>query len=257
MWLDYDKAIAIVRYCLTLDYDKWTWDDMVGRPGSSPFGCVLQCVKTQLPSSRWLEAGFYIGRELRRRYSFKRKAWSTHNWAGEVTQILNTIAANVIDCERRPPSPVDDNNPSSMNLAAPLSNGFVQWKLFRQRSPAPAESGIYLFSYYDDMPEAEVCPLNRNVIYIGYSGHPKNRRTIANRLDEFEQTALGKIGHSTGWTYRTEFVKDWSSLLVFHNTYVSWKTYSRDSEHPRTLEKSLIADYLSQWGERPFLNRAS
>ena len=258
MWCDYQRARAVIEHYLTLDFDKWSWDKMVGRAECNPLGCMLQCIDTQIPTSRWLEASFYIGRELRRRYPFKLSASKSHDWASEIEPILELIVEKVRDFELLPSPTFDETEFVPLETSALQPSGFVTWRLFRRRHPAPDQPGIYLFGYFDGLPDAEVDPLSRNVIYIGYSGHQKNRRTIAQRLDEFERTAHDEIGHSAGWTYRTEFVKDWPSLVLFRNTFISWKAYSRESdENPRELEKSLIAAYRSNWGKRLLLNKAN
>ena len=256
-WIDRGQAKAVVAEFLGRGYGNWFWDDMVGRPDRGSLGCVLQHIQTNLPVSRWTEAGFYVGRELRRRYRNDKRAWDAMSWDTEFDTVLETILDGIRACERTAPPALATVEPAEWNPTADVQpNGFVPWRLFRHRHPMPNQHGIYVFAYFEGLPEQEANPLSKSVIYIGYSGHQQNRRTIAQRLDEFEQTALGELGHSAGWTYRTEFVSDWECLMLFRNTYVTWKAYGRETaDHPRDAEKQLIAQFRTMWGERPFLNR--
>lgn len=255
-WIDRDRAKSVVAEFLERGYGNWFWDDMVGRPQQGPVGCVLEQIQCDLPASRWLEAGFYAGRELRRRYPNDRRSWNSRNWTAEYDAILDAILEAVRECERRNPPTLTEAEPAWLPSSGVQSNGFVPWRPFRRRNPVPQQHGIYIVAFFEELPERDADPLSEHVIYIGYAGHLRNRRTIAQRLDEFEQTALGELGHSAGWTYRTEFVRDWESLMLFRNTHVTWNAYDQDkAEHPREAERSLIAQFRSMWGERPFLNR--
>ncbi|MBI1902050.1 MAG: hypothetical protein HYS13_13185 [Planctomycetia bacterium] len=103
------------------------------------------------------------------------------------------------------------------------------------------------------MPPDSVVPLDQEVIDIGMS-----KRSIRQRLDGFEQTALkpcrGK--KSSAWKYRNEFVQDYDELINFAGLFVSWRTFPWSlNEGVFDYEQRLLREYRDKWGRRPAINQ--
>ncbi len=256
MFTDRISARKVVVEFLGRGYGNFFRDDLIGTPSQGPFGCVLQYQDCGLANSRWQEAGFVVGRILRQKYPNGKTAWNAQNWSLEIDPILDLIAVGAARCAALPLPSLDETEPSYVPGTEPQSSGFVPWRLFRKRSPVPSQGGVYVFAHFSGLPEPVVDLMSRAVIYIGYIGHDKNRRSLNQRLIEFQQTAHGLLGHSGAWTYRTEFVPDWASLQLFRNTYVSWRVF-QPGERPTAnqFEQDQIKRYSQKWGKRPFVNR--
>lgn len=256
MLVSADLARAAIVEFLSRGYGNHFWDDLVATLNQGPHGCVAAALGTKLPESRWPEAGFYAGRKLRHRYPNGKAAWNARNWAAEVDTILELIRETIEEIcgVPEPHYPLALYEPR----ANPLANGFAGWRHFLQRAPVPRRPGVYILAQFDALPPAIVEPLASEVVYIGYTGRPTRRRTLEQRLQEFEDTAFGGLGHSAGWTYRTELAKDYAGLRNFAGIFASWKAFADDDmvvEDPDTLERRLRAEYRKQWGASPFLNR--
>ena len=150
---------------------------------------------------------------------------------------------------------LDETEPSYVPGTEPQSSGFVPWRLFRKRSPVPSQGGVYVFAHFSGLPEPVVDLMSRAVIYIGYIGHDKNRRSLNQRLIEFQRTAHGLLGHSgLGPTERS--LSRLGQPSAIRNTYVSWRVF-QPGERPTAnqFEQDQIKRYSQKWGKRPFVNR--
>ena len=88
---------------------------------------------------------------------------------------------------------------------------------------------------------------NCKTIYIGKAGGINSSATLRSRLKQYLRFGQGKnVGHYGG---RLIWQLAHHSELIF-----CWLPMS-DSE-PRELEKKLIADFIDQYGQRPFANLA-
>jgi len=256
---DMEIARAIVNEFVGRPYDKGFWHDMVANPKKGPHGCLCEALATTLPTDRWKEAGYNAAQRLRELYpaSLKKRLWEQMDWSPEIDSIISVVDEEIAKCLMAPDAvggPAEDEYIPDLTVQ---ESGYVPWRPFHRRAPVPASSGVYLLLYCEDVPPPVVSPLSKEVIYIGSTGDGDSEGTIDRRLTEFEKTAHGKRGHSAGWTYATEFAKDYQSVQSFRNTYVSWReSRTTDSVGPRQREAQLIGDYVRQWGERPALNKA-
>ncbi len=83
------------------------------------------------------------------------------------------------------------------------------------------------------------------VLYIGKAGGGSSRSTLHSRLKQYMKFGQGKnIGHKGG-----RYI--WQ-LSNNRELLVCWKTLS--DEYPRQYEKSLIAEFKTQYGKLPFAN---
>lgn len=191
MYNNYQEAGNAVGEFLWRGYgDYWFWDDMIGTPTQGRFGCVLQYVEGDLPKARWPEVGFIAGRQLRRKYPYGKTRWNTKDWSVEIDPILDVIAKCANECSALPPPELVETEPAYTRGIEKQNNGFVPWQLFRKRHGVPTTiGGVYVFACYEGRPDSVVDVLSAKVIYIGYTGCKKNNRSLAQRLNEFEQTA--------------------------------------------------------------------
>lgn len=251
-WQDISRALAIVRDCVDRGYNKCFWFDMVTAPTCTPHGCLLDCLHPPLTFDRWREAGFYAAAALRQNLPNDTRSWKAFDWAAGLGDVLAVVYEAVLERASRPTPLFEEIEPPHTPSDVVQQNGFVPWRLFRRRQRVPRRPGIYVLAHFEGLPEAEASPNSEAVIYIGQS----ERSSVDQRLRDFQKTALGELGHSAGWTYQTEWATDWESLVLFRNTYVTWKAYAKGCTYiPREEEKELIQKYVDRFGKRPFLNR--
>jgi hypothetical protein len=142
-----------------------------------------------------------------------------------------------------------------------MDNGFTEWVLFRCRTGVPSKPGIYLLAQFDDGPAATVDPLTPDpaVIDIGMSASASVG--IKSRLDGFEEVAhtgrgKSKAGKSSGWTYRTAFVKSYEQLINFGGLYVSWiEIPNGNDELIEKMEDGYISIFKLTHGRSPAICR--
>jgi hypothetical protein len=212
------------------------------------------------PSSR-KAAEFRTATELRRRFSEltrSPKQWQQRVWTpSEFNEIIRIVevSSSIPSEESEAQLLLEELGPS--NSYTPRSgesqDGFVAWRLFRDRHPVPRSPGVYVFAILDSPPTSLPDPLDPRVIYIGTT----DNQVLLVRLQQFEDTALGGIGHSGGWSYRIEVYSHSPTRLArFHRTYVSWKSIASDGGiSPSGYESMLLANYASAHGHLPRLNR--
>jgi hypothetical protein len=256
MWRNLDEPRQIVLASVARGWNNCRWLDMVADPQSTTHGCLLLHSTACVPMNRWNECGFYAAHKLRRAFPFKRADWVCHDWPSDADRVLHVVGQVIEQCASLPQPCFRATEQDDSPLLEEQASGFMPWRLFRRRAPVPRLAGVYLIGHFKSLPEEIVDPLSANTIYIGKAGGEGIRNSLQSRLADFESTAYGGTGHSAGWTYGTEFVHDWESLVLFRDTYVSWRAMipKRDGD-PRTVELRLIGQYRKTHGDRPFLNR--
>jgi len=162
---------------------------------------------------------------------------------------------------------MDFNNISDIKKAG--FEGFKTMKdLFIDNSVLPSKKGVYLILNTDATlpaflikgtggffkgrdPNVSVELLNTSwvdqalVVYIGKAGSENGSATLKSRLNQYFGFGQGKnIGH---WGGRFIWQLASSSKLV-----VCWKQLP--DQNPREYEKELIANFIKQFGKRPFAN---
>lgn len=155
------------------------------------------------------------------------------------------------------------------NLKEAGFSGFKPVKhLVNNTSEIPAIKGIYLIltdknttpaylkvgtggHFKGKDPNVQIDELKKNwventiVVYVGKAGGNDSKATLRLRLQQYFRFGSGKkVGH---WGGRLIWQLASSPDLV-----VCWKPLPEDD--PRTEEHRLIADFVSQYGKRPFAN---
>jgi hypothetical protein len=153
--------------------------------------------------------------------------------------------------------------------------GFLGFKSIREVmedcSEIPAIKGIYLILNVDKAipsyleigtgghfksknPNVAIERLRQNwvddtiILYIGKAGGDNGGATLRSRLKQYFGFGQGRnIGHWGG-----RFI--WQ-LSTSRNLLVCWKPLPQDD--PRAEERKLIADFMAQFGKRPFANLSS
>lgn len=142
------------------------------------------------------------------------------------------------------------------------------YELWDDRSHIPRQRGVYMVLrliagepkfmnpgvggfFKDQDPNMPTAVVKSNyisgsrVIYIGKAGSPTGKATLHSRLSQYLRFGQGKnVGHWGGrfiWQ-----LKDHSDLVI------CWKS-TPDSD-PREIEKSLIRQFILQFGRKPFAN---
>ena len=102
-------------------------------------------------------------------------------------------------------------------------------------------------------PNVTIEVLNSNVVpgaevaYIGKAGSPTGKATLHSRLGQYLRFGQTKnVGH---WGGRLIWQIKKHKELIF-----CWKTL--ENGDPREVEKSLLSNFQSQYGKRPFANLA-
>lgn len=150
---------------------------------------------------------------------------------------------------------------SRQGLLAEGFEGFVSWTTLRQRD-LPGEGGVYVVLHESGaLPEfldksvgghfkakdptvavrvlAKEWIEGAQVVYIGKA------TSLRNRIWQYRQFGVGRpIGH---WGGRYVWQLDESENLA-----VAWRT--TPDQDPRDVERALIADFVRDYGRRPFAN---
>lgn len=158
------------------------------------------------------------------------------------------------------------------NIDKIKNNGFMGFKSVRElwsdRKDIPKVPGVYLVMnpQYDAPeyinpgvggffkgrnPNLPIADLEKNhvkysqVIYIGKAGGSTGKATLHSRIGQYLRFGKTKnVGHWGGrliWQLRNH------PDLIF-----CWQPTPKDD--PREVEKRLLADYINQFGQRPFAN---
>lgn len=157
------------------------------------------------------------------------------------------------------------------NINSIRKNGFTGFvtveSLWNDKSCIPKTNGVYLVLDTNGKPEfidpgvggffkgkdpnVSVEELNDNyvpdslAVYIGKAGGPTSMATLHSRLGQYLRFGEGKnVGH---WGGRLIW-----QLKEHRNLVFCWK--STPDDDPREVEKSMIIDYLNQFGKKPFAN---
>jgi hypothetical protein len=158
------------------------------------------------------------------------------------------------------------------SLDAIKKEGFVGFRsmtdLFADSSELPKIKGIYLVLYLEKKapelltvgtgghfkgknPNVPVSELKQNwvddtiVVYIGKAGKVGSAATLQSRLRQYFGFGQGgNVGH-------------WGGRLIWQlrnsrNLVVCWNELPNDD--PRTVEASLIQEFVKKYGKRPFAN---
>jgi hypothetical protein len=157
------------------------------------------------------------------------------------------------------------------NINSLGSEGFVGFKsvkeLWKNKTCIPKIKGIYLVIdkigtpdfiipgvggfFKGKDPNVSITELNNNfipnslVIYIGKAGSPAGEATLYSRLGQYLRFGQGKnVGH---WGGRLVWQLKHHTDLIF-----CWKPTLEDD--PREIEKTLIQEFISRFGRKPFAN---
>ncbi|MCI0359603.1 MAG: hypothetical protein L0211_14095, partial [Planctomycetaceae bacterium] len=213
----------------------------------------LDVIGVPVPIERREEVAFYAAQRLRNDYPERNEAWVRRVWQdGEIARIIEIIRDEIRQTLSHRPVAIPLFRFGTGTKAA-QSNGFTPWVLFRNRATVPRTSGIYLIAQFDSSIPEIVDPLAFEVIDIGMAGSQK----IDQRLHGFEQVALtGWGGKSSGWTYHTEFVKDYDQLVNFTGLYASWiELPDWDVREIASHENWFLVEFMGKWDRRPRINK--
>jgi hypothetical protein len=109
-----------------------------------------------------------------------------------------------------------------------------------------AYPGVYVIGTFGRRPSA-VVPLARGIVYVG-----QTRRTLRQRLDEFEMAVKGASGHSGGHAYRSRvghtLVRAFVAVLPVR--LPGWQTAAAIG----LLEQYLLWAYTTRWRTAPRCN---
>lgn len=170
-------------------------------------------------------------------------------------------------------APNGNNNKMNFNDLTEIErNGFKGFKtvseLWIDRSPIPKTKGVYLIIdpnfikteflpigvggfFKGKDPNVPISELklnliaNSQVVYIGKAGSLTGQATLNSRLGQYLKFGQSKnIGH---WGGRYIWQLKKYSDLIF-----CWKL--TPNEDPREIEKSLLSQYIKNFGDRPFAN---
>jgi|GEM_PF-2598731 len=257
-----EEQLGLARQAIlhfgNLSYDRATWERLLTNPSFQPHGCLLDILGVNVSDGSREQIALDIASDLRIRFpEFTRgaAAWKRKDWSNNVVDhVLLAILESIERAIARPRLAVKTLELAYEPSEFPQTSGWMPWRLFRNRFPVSRRPGLYILAYSDGAPEQTVDPLSDKVIYIGIA----EDQSTGTRLSQFENSALGKTGHSAGWTFRLELLQKYYDnnaelLRGFHNLYCSWLEVTDGK--PRDIERQLIHDYRSKWGARPFLNR--
>lgn len=261
-----ELAKVIVREFAELSYNAASWEKLVANRNVSPYGCLIDVLGIECPEERRKEAAHAGAMALRA--AFPEYTRSATNWQrkflsdADVVRIIQVVSDSVSAKLRATPSAAPPTSGAPVasparqpaaELQLPVNFSFVDWRPFLAREPVPHCEGVYLFCYSEALPSTRVDPLDDSMIYIGIT----EGQTLDQRLQQFQDTALGKTGHSGGWSYRLEmFPDDYHKLQSFFGTFVSWlEVPSGSPQTPRSIESLLLRVYRAKWGTWPKLNK--
>ena len=240
-----------------LSYNAAFWEKLVGDRSFCTHGCLMDILGFSGSVDDREQITFYAAQALRvafPQFTNSRKNWLSKVWDDNVADNIIDVVFHATQLSGHGRTKDDEEVEEVVFELSAQPNGFVPWRPFLGRTPVSSQPGVYLLAVFENRPAVDAEPLDHNVIYIGIA----EGQSTGARLQQFEQTALGKTGHSGGFTFRTELVpliyqNDLSQLRRFKNLYCSWR--EMPSESPRPLEEQLLRDYVGKWGQWPKLNK--
>jgi hypothetical protein len=252
-------AAQVVRAFVRGSYNAATWEDMVARRSPDWGPPLIEALGLVVPDTRRDACAFAAAFALRERFnreSFSPATWRSKRWSdAEVSELLDIVSERVrATAVLSPPVPSAPRRVTgSPSPSATEWGEFAPWVSFAERGDVSSSPGVYVFGLFSADVPAVVDPVARDVIYVGMAA----KQSLALRLSQFQDTALGGSGHSAGWTYRHEIGRgDWDRLVEFRDTFVTWRVVRRDEAvAPRTIERAIIARYECRWGALPRINR--
>lgn len=131
-----------------------------------------------------------------------------------------------------------------------IGSRFSKWSSWvgRESTSDLSYPGVYVISLGGPEAPRKVLPFAERIVYIG-----QTTRSLRQRLQEFEDSALGRSGHSGGVTFRARSL---ARSLRSVNVATLAVRLPRDEQNAAItlLESTLIWAYVRRWGRQPVCN---